>query len=79
MEGHVEKIILHRLSMPEKVLLNLLHPKLHFQIFSSVIKRSMFFKFGMSFSATNTEKPPQSNTPKNGGTKLSDIITGTHS
>lgn len=32
MKGHMEEIILHRLCMPEKMLLSLSHPKLHFKI-----------------------------------------------
>ncbi|XP_030952395.1 LOW QUALITY PROTEIN: uncharacterized protein LOC126713728 [Quercus robur] len=79
MKSHVEKIILQGLSMPEKMLLNLPNPKLHLKIFSSGIESSMSFKLGMSFSARINENAPQSKTSKNGGTKLSDIITGTHS
>ncbi|XP_068314213.1 LOW QUALITY PROTEIN: uncharacterized protein [Pyrus communis] len=76
---HMKNIILFRLSMPQKMLLHLSHPHLHQKISFSGIERSMFFKFGISFSKTNTANDSQFRTSKNGGTKLSDIITGTHS
>lgn len=43
------------------------------------MERSIFFRFGISFSKTKTAKDSQFNISKNGGTKLSDKITGTHS
>ncbi|XP_018814857.1 LOW QUALITY PROTEIN: uncharacterized protein LOC121251102 [Juglans microcarpa x Juglans regia] len=79
MKSHVEEIIFQGPSMPEKMLLNLPDPQLHLKIFSLGIERSMSFKLGMSFSATINENAPQFKTSKNGGTKLSDMITGTHS
>ncbi|XP_022144949.1 uncharacterized protein LOC111014496 [Momordica charantia] len=68
MKSHVEEVILQGLGMPEEVLLYLPDSELHLKI-----------SLGMSFSATITENASQSNTSKNGGTKLSDMITGTHS
>eukprot|EP00257_Ricinus_communis_P024839 XP_025012253.1 LOW QUALITY PROTEIN: uncharacterized protein LOC112533964 [Ricinus communis] len=79
MKGHVKEIILHRTRMPQEMLLNLPDPKLHFRYFSSGIESNISFRFGMSFSARINENAPQLKTSKNGGTKLSDIITGTHS
>ncbi|XP_027175803.1 LOW QUALITY PROTEIN: uncharacterized protein LOC113775218 [Coffea eugenioides] len=79
MKGHMEEIILHRLCMPEKMLLNLSHPRLHFKILCLRYGQRISFKLGMSFSARITENALQFRTSKNGGTKLSDIITGTHS
>lgn len=43
----------------------------------SEIERRMFFKSGISFSFTKTANDSQFKTSKKGGTKLSDIITGT--
>ncbi|XP_074280930.1 LOW QUALITY PROTEIN: uncharacterized protein LOC141605900 [Silene latifolia] len=79
MKEHVEKVILHRPSMPQKMPLNLCNCKLHFHILDSGIDSKMFFRFGMSFSATITEKASQFKISNKGGTKLSEIITGTHS
>ncbi|XP_021723583.1 LOW QUALITY PROTEIN: uncharacterized protein LOC110690968 [Chenopodium quinoa] len=79
MKDHMEKVILHRSRMPEEMSLDLFYCKLHFNILSSGIDTKMSFRFGMSFSATITENASQFKISKKGGTKLSDIITGTHS
>ncbi|XP_052198756.1 LOW QUALITY PROTEIN: uncharacterized protein LOC127805942 [Diospyros lotus] len=76
---HVEEVILQRLGMPQKMPLSFPHSKLHCKIPLLWYRKENSFKFGMSFSARITEKAPQSKTSKNGGTKLSDMITGTHS
>ncbi|KAL5697486.1 hypothetical protein ACHQM5_028750 [Ranunculus cassubicifolius] len=67
MQSHMKQIILDSLIMPNKMPLHL--PYCHL----------IFFKFGISFSGTNTENASQFKTSKKGGTKLSEIITGTHS
>ncbi|XP_021900088.1 LOW QUALITY PROTEIN: uncharacterized protein LOC110816273 [Carica papaya] len=79
MKGHVKQIILFRLGMPEKMPLNLPHRKLHLMILLLWYRNKISFKLGMSFSARIMENLDQFRTSKNGGTKLSDIITGTHS
>ncbi|XP_057466731.1 LOW QUALITY PROTEIN: uncharacterized protein LOC130756257 [Actinidia eriantha] len=79
MKGHVEEVILQGLSMPKEVPLSLPHRELHFEILLLRYRNEYSFKLGMSFSARITEKAPQSKTSKKGGTKLSDMITGTHS
>ncbi|ANM70957.1 unnamed protein product [Arabidopsis thaliana] len=70
MQNHMKQIIFLRFSMPQKVPLRLSHRHLHLHI---------SFNLGMSFSATMTENALQSRTSKKGGTKLSEMITGTHS
>ncbi|XP_028087395.1 LOW QUALITY PROTEIN: uncharacterized protein LOC114288111 [Camellia sinensis] len=79
MKGHVKEVILQGLSMPKKMLLNLLHRELHIKILLFWYRNEYSFKLTISFSAIITENAPQSKTSKKGGTKLSDMITGTHS
>ncbi|XP_052304828.1 LOW QUALITY PROTEIN: uncharacterized protein LOC112324911 [Populus trichocarpa] len=79
MEGHVEEIILHWASMPKKMSLSFPDPELHLKILLLWNRKNISFRLDMSFSARINENAPQSRTSKNGGTKLSDIITGTHS
>ncbi|XP_068651447.1 uncharacterized protein [Aristolochia californica] len=68
MQNHMKKIISYGFMMPQKM-------PLHHLDTSSRIS----FSLGISFSATITENLLQSRTSPRGGTKLSAIITGTHS
>ncbi|XP_019083896.1 PREDICTED: LOW QUALITY PROTEIN: uncharacterized protein LOC109125848 [Camelina sativa] len=79
MQNHMKQIVSLRFSMPQKVPLRLSHRHLHLYVFLFWYRRQISFNLGMSFSATMTENALQSRTSKKGGTKLSDIITGTHS
>ncbi|XP_020536477.2 LOW QUALITY PROTEIN: uncharacterized protein LOC110009937 [Jatropha curcas] len=79
MQSHVKEIILYWVRVPEEMPLNLSDTKLHLRYFSFGIESNISFRLGMSFSERITENALQSKTSKNGGTKLSDIITGTHS
>ncbi|XP_024635223.1 LOW QUALITY PROTEIN: uncharacterized protein [Medicago truncatula] len=79
MEYHVKYIILDRTLMPKKMLLYFFHSHLHLKIPLFWDGNKYTFKFGMSFSKTKTANDSQFKTSKKGGTKLSDIITGTHS
>ncbi|XP_074575070.1 LOW QUALITY PROTEIN: uncharacterized protein LOC141831580 [Curcuma longa] len=79
MKYHVENIILDWFCMPREMLLQFLHIHLHSYYCACGIRNIISFKFGISFSATTTEKALQSSTSSKGSTKLSAIITGTHS
>ncbi|XP_058785179.1 LOW QUALITY PROTEIN: uncharacterized protein LOC131660068 [Vicia villosa] len=79
MKYHMKYIILNRTPMPKKMLLYFLHSHLHLKVSFFGMETRIFFKFGMSFSKTKTANDSQFKTSKKGGTKLSDIITGTHS
>ncbi|XP_072967209.1 LOW QUALITY PROTEIN: uncharacterized protein [Typha angustifolia] len=79
MQNHVKKVIFKWLGMPQEVFLQLYHTIVHRNISLKEIPKSIFFKFGISFSAITTEKELQSNTSSKGSTKLSAMITGTHS
>ncbi|XP_058109891.1 LOW QUALITY PROTEIN: uncharacterized protein LOC131253079 [Magnolia sinica] len=79
MQNHMKYIIFYWFAMPKKMLLQSLHTRLHRNISFHGIAKRISFKFGISFSATITEKALQSSTSSKGGTKLSAMITGTHS
>ncbi|XP_073351933.1 uncharacterized protein [Aegilops tauschii subsp. strangulata] len=68
-QNHVEEIIPEGPGVPQEVPLEPL----------DTIPWSIFLRSGMSFSATTTEKALQSSTSLKGSTKLSAMITGTHS
>ncbi|XP_073225393.1 LOW QUALITY PROTEIN: uncharacterized protein [Cicer arietinum] len=79
MKYHVKYIIFNRTPMPKKMLLHFFHPHLHLKVPLFRNGNSILFKFGISFSKTKTANDSQFKTSKKGGTKSSDIITGTHS
>ncbi|XP_057739346.1 LOW QUALITY PROTEIN: uncharacterized protein LOC130956326 [Arachis stenosperma] len=79
MKYHVKHIILLRAPMPKEMLLHFFYPHLHLRYLFCGIESRILFKFGISFSITITANDSQFNTSKNGGTKLSEMITGTHS
>ncbi|XP_072993576.1 LOW QUALITY PROTEIN: uncharacterized protein [Typha latifolia] len=79
MQNHVKKVIFKWLGMPQEVFLQLYHTIVHRNISPERNSQKYIFKFGISFSAITTEKELQSNTSSKGSTKLSAMITGTHS
>ncbi|XP_020673844.2 LOW QUALITY PROTEIN: uncharacterized protein LOC110093336 [Dendrobium catenatum] len=79
MQDHVKQIIFFWSWMPKKVPLQPLHALLHSDVLPERNPQNISFRFGISFSATTTENALQSKTSSKGSTKLSAMITGTHS